>query len=203
MEPFYTKDIVPDSQKNSEPKKENFIVELFKFTVIALAVVLPIRFFIAQPFVVQGASMDPTFATGEYLIINQLGYHLGNPQRGDVIVFKFPKDETKYFIKRVIGLPGEEVIIKNTSVIIKNKDNPQGFTLPEPYISVQNERSETYDSGIIGTDQYFVMGDNRLQSYDSRSWGILSRDFIIGTPFVRLFPLAKISLFPGGFKEEK
>jgi signal peptidase I len=123
-----------------QPKKENFFGEIAKFTIVALLVVLPIRLFIAQPFIVSGASMDPTFETGQYLIVDQLSYHVGNPDRGQVIIFKYPKDETKYFIKRVIGLPGETVIIDGTSVIIKNKQHPDGFKLIEPYISLNNRK---------------------------------------------------------------
>src|SRR5438105_1933429 len=107
MEPYpYRQEPQPSSlPPTPPPKKESFFGEIFKFTLIALVIVLPIRFFIAQPFIVQGASMDPTFETGEYLIVDQLSYHLGNPERGQVIIFKYPKDESKYFIKRVIGLP--------------------------------------------------------------------------------------------------
>lgn len=205
MEPFNSQapySSTPPSTPQQQPKKENFFWEIFKFTVVALAIVLPIRLFIAQPFIVSGASMDPTFATGEYLIVDQLSYHIGNPQRGQVVIFRYPKDETKYFIKRIIGLPGEKVSIKGTEVTIINKDNPQGFKLSEPYISAANEKEDdiTVD---LQDGQYFVMGDNRRQSFDSRSWGILPRSDIIGTPFVRLFPLDKISLFPGDFDEPK
>src|SRR4051812_20415331 len=109
-----------------QPKKENFFWEIFKFTVIALIIILPIRLFIAQPFIVSGASMDPTFETGEYLIVDQLSYRTGDPVRGQVMIFRYPKDETKYFIKRVIGLPGETVSIDGTVVSIKNTAHPEG-----------------------------------------------------------------------------
>jgi signal peptidase I len=185
-----------------QPKKENFFGEIAKFTIVALLVVLPIRLFIAQPFIVSGASMDPTFETGQYLIVDQLSYHVGNPDRGQVIIFKYPKDETKYFIKRVIGLPGETIIIDGTSVIIKNKQHPDGFKLIEPYISLNNQKEDT-GTYVMKDNEYFVMGDNRRESFDSRSWGILPRDLIIGTPFIRLYPLDRISLLPGNYKEAK
>ena len=204
MEPYST-----NSSNSHSPvlptkpiKKESFLGEIVKFTIVALFIVLPVRLFIAQPFIVSGASMDPTFATGEYLIVDQLSYHVGNPTRGQVAIFKYPKDETKYFIKRVIGLPGETVIINGTNVIIKNKEHPDGFTLNEPYISLNNEKEDTQTT-TLKPGEYFVMGDNRKESFDSRSWGILPRDLIIGTPFVRLFPANKISIFPGDFKEAK
>jgi signal peptidase I len=204
MEPYTTN----SSPTSSSPlpvapiKKESFFGEIVKFTIIALVIVLPVRLFIAQPFIVSGASMDPTFATGEYLIVDQISYHIGNPSRGQVTVFKYPKDESKYFIKRIIGLPGETVVIDGTNVIIKNKAHPDGFTLNEPYISLNNEKEDSL-SMTLKDGEYFVMGDNRRESFDSRSWGVLPRDLIIGTPFVRLFPANKISIFPGDFKEAK
>lgn len=193
----------PSNKPQPTEKKENFFWEIFKFTAIALAIVLPIRLFIAQPFIVSGASMDPTFKTGQYLIVDQLSYHLGEPQRGQVVIFKYPKDETKYFIKRIIGLPGETVKIEGTQVTIINKANPQGFTLTEPYIEADHEKDDSPMSFTLKADEYFVLGDNRAQSFDSRAWGVVPRSLIIGTPFVRLFPLGKISIFPGDYPEAK
>ncbi len=94
-----------------------------------LSLFFPIRLFVAQPFIVSGASMDPTFETGEYLIVDQLSYHFDDPVRGQVVIFKYPKDESKYFIKRVIGLPGETVQIEGTDVTIFNESNPDGKKL--------------------------------------------------------------------------
>ena len=207
MEPYFTNSSNQNFTSSTPPpeqpiKKESFFGEIIKFTIIALAIVLPIRLFIAQPFIVSGASMDPTFATGEYLIVDQLSYHIGDPARGQVVIFKYPKDETKFFIKRVIGLPGETVIIDGTSVIIKNKANLDGFKLNEPYISLNNEKEDSI-TVTLKTGEYFVMGDNRKESFDSRAWGVLPRDLIIGTPFVRLFPANKINIFPGDYKEAK
>ncbi len=185
-------------------KKESFFGEIIKFTIIALIIVLPVRLFIAQPFIVSGASMDPTFATGEYLIVDQLSYHIGDPARGQVIIFKYPKDETKYFIKRVIGLPGETVSFEGTNVIITNKANPDGFTLNEPYVSLNNEKDDTGLAPVtLKAGEYFVMGDNRKESFDSRAWGPVPRSLVIGTPFVRLFPANKISILPGDYHEAK
>ncbi len=146
--------------------------------------------------------MDPTFETNDYLIVDQLSYRLDNPQRGQVVIFKYPKDETKYFIKRIIGLPGETVVLENGTVTIKNKDNPAGFTLTEPYIDPKNFKSDNA-TFPLQSDQYFVMGDNRLQSSDSRAWGTLPRNLIVGTPFIRLFPFNEIGIYPGSYKETK
>ncbi|MCC2630926.1 MAG: signal peptidase signal peptidase [Candidatus Paceibacter sp.] len=190
------------SQPEPVQKKESFFVEIFKFTFIALLIVLPIRLFIAQPFIVSGASMDPTFETGQYLIVDQLSYNVGEPKRGQVVIFKYPKDETKYFIKRIIGLPGETVNVNGTSVTIKNRTYPDGFKLDEPYVSLNNEKEDSLTI-TLKNNEYFVMGDNRRESFDSRSWGALPRSDIIGKPFVRLFPLDSISIFPGNYKEAK
>ncbi len=186
----------------NEEKKEHFFKDLIKFGILAFIVVLPIRFFVAQPFIVSGASMDPTFETGEYLIVDQLSYRIGEPERGQVVIFKYPKDPSKYFIKRIIGLPGESVEINGTTVTIKNKTYPNGFTLDEPYISEVNEKEDNIKVTLKDTD-YFVMGDNRRQSSDSRVWGTLPRNLIIGTPLIRLFPFQKISVHPGTFRESK
>ncbi|HVS79637.1 MAG TPA: signal peptidase I [Candidatus Paceibacterota bacterium] len=186
------------------PKKDReqgggFFSELFKFALIALFIVLPFRIFIAQPFIVNGASMDPTFKSGDYLIVDQLSYRFENPPRGSVVVFKYPKDTTKYFIKRIIGLPGETVSIQGSSVTIKNAENPAGFTLDEPYI--QFPKTDDNLTVTLGPTQYFVMGDNRLGSSDSRAWGPVDKSLIIGRPILRLFPLGEIGIFPGGYDE--
>lgn len=183
------------------PKKTSFLKDTIIFAVIALAVILPIRYYVAQPFIVDGASMDPTFATNQYLIVDEISYRFEPVARGDVIIFKYPNDTTKYFIKRVIGLPGETVQIEGRQVLIKNKDNPQGFTLTEPYIAPANFASD-HTLVTLSDSQYFVMGDNRGGSFDSRAWGAVDKKYIIGRPFLRLFPLNKISLFPGAATEK-
>ncbi len=181
------------------PKKENFFVEIIRFTLIALLIVVPIRIFIAQPFIVQGASMDPTFETGQYLIVDQLTYRFDTPQRGDVVVFRYPKDTSKFFIKRVIGLPGDSITIDRTTVTIKNADHPEGFTLEEPY--VQEMRPDAVMEETLGEHEYFVMGDNRNASSDSRVWGVLRDNLIIGRALVRLLPITKTDILPGKYTQ--
>lgn len=190
--------------KNSPPRNEKphdaneetgFFTELFKFALIALFIVLPFRLFIAQPFIVNGASMDPTFENGDYLIVDQLSYRFDGPERGEPVIFKYPKDRTKYFIKRIVGMPMETVIIRGETVTIKNDRFPEGFTIDEPYI-----RHHKTDDDIVMTlkeNEYFVMGDNRSGSSDSRVWGALPEEDIVGRPLVRLFPLSKLGIFPG------
>lgn len=188
------------STLKNEPKekKESFIGEVTRLSIFALIIVLFVRIFIAQPFVVSGASMEHTFSTGQYLIVDQLTYRFNEPKRGDVIVFRYPKDPSKYFIKRIIGVPGDTVIIHGNQVTIKNKDHQNGIVLDEhsyvPHMSEDNNETRT-----LGSDEYFVMGDNRDQSSDSRIWGVLNRDLIMGRALLRLFPFNELGVFPGNY----
>lgn len=181
--------------KAEETSTGSFLLEIIKFTVISILIVAPIRFFIAQPFIVRGESMDPTYSDGQYLIIDELTYRRKVPARGDVIVFKYPKDPSKYFIKRIIGLPNETVEIKNGIPSISSLENPKGKILSEPYL--KDLSFETVLSQKLGPDEYFVMGDNRSNSLDSRIWGPLPKENITGRVLVRLFPFQSAGLFPG------
>lgn len=178
------------------PSKENFWKELLKFAVLAVIIVVPIRTFIAQPFIVSGPSMDPTFKHREYLIVDELTYRFQEPKREDVVIFRYPIDPDTFFIKRIIGLPGETVRAVNGKITIVNKENPQGFMFDDSHIT---DKHRTFDnfSKTLGPTEYFVMGDNRPESSDSRLWGPLDRKHIVGRPFLRLFPLTRIGVFPG------
>ncbi len=167
--------------------------EIIKFVAITLIIVVPIRTFIAQPFIVSGASMYPTFQENEYLIVDELSYRLRPPERGEVIIFRYPKMPSKYFIKRVIGLPGEKVTIKNGHVFITSAGK-KAVELNEPYAQ---DGSGTDFEISLNPNQYFVLGDNRPVSLDSRSWGPLDKKFITGRAVVRLFPLTRTALIPG------
>lgn len=175
-------------------KKQSFFAELVQLALIAVLVVIPFRVFVAQPFVVNGASMDPTFKNGDYLIVDQVKFKLNSPERGEVLIFKYPRDTKKYFIKRIIGLPGETIEIKNGEVTIINEESPEGFALTEPYIVFK--KNDNF-SVKLNADEFFVLGDNRLGSADSRLWGPLPEKLIVGRPLIRLFPINKISVFPG------
>jgi signal peptidase I len=179
--------------KNTGP---GFVVEIFRFAVLALLIVVPFRMFIAQPFIVSGASMSPTFETGQYLIVDQLTYHLEPPTRGDVVIFRYPEDPSKFFIKRLIGLPGETVEMQGQTVSIRDPKTGKSTTLDEPYLHDFNTRDD-YLTVTLGPDEYFVMGDNRGASSDSRVWGAVPKKLMVGRAFVRLLPANKISLFPG------
>lgn len=182
-------------------KKESLwqsIWEFVRFAIIAVIIVIPIRVFIAQPFIVSGSSMVPTFQDGQYLVIDEISYRLGNIKRDDVVVFHYPKDTTKYFIKRIIGLPGEIVDIKGSAVTITNKEHPDGFVLGQPF--VKNESSDIFHFELKD-DEYFVMGDNRSQSSDSRYWGAVPKDLMVGRALIRLLPVNKINIFPGNYQQ--
>ena len=186
-----------DLLPSSTPKKSTFkeiLKEIFIFIVIAFGIVLPFRIYIAEPYLVDGRSMDPTFATGDYLIVDKLSYRMESPERNSVVVFKYPKDTSKSFIKRIIGLPGETVIVKNKTVTIINSENPEGFLVDTSYVTHPSDGS--FETKLAG-DEYYVLGDNRAESFDSRFWGPLQKKYILGKPVVRLFPFNKIDLFPG------
>jgi signal peptidase I len=174
--------------------KDTSLKELIKFALIAIVIIVPIRLFIARPFVVSGDSMVPTFLDGQYLIVDQLSYKLEKPQRGDVIIFKYPLDQTKYFIKRVIGLPNETISSQNGIITISDKKNPQGIVLKEPYLV--NKSADSW-SHSTGDNEYFVMGDNRPWSSDSRAWGNLNESYIVGRPLIRVLPINQKNILPG------
>lgn len=176
-----------------EKKKESWL-DLIKFGFIVLVIVIPFRIFIAQPYIVEGSSMDPTFKDGDYLIVDQISYKFEQPARGAVIILKYPKDTSKNFIKRVIGFPGETVDIHGGDVYIKTASSTDEVKLDEPYIKYPKFENYQY---TLKAGEYFVMGDNRAGSSDSRIWGPLPAEDIVGRPLFRLLPLSSISVWPG------
>lgn len=170
-----------------------FILEISKIVALALLVVLPVRYFVFQPFYVKGESMEPNFSNGDYLIIDEISYRLREPARGEVIVFRYPNDPSQRYIKRIIGLPGETVEINNGQIMIYNLAGEKSV-LEEPYLpdSILTNWSKKM---TLSQSEYFVLGDNRLASADSRRWGSLPRENIIGRALLRAWPptaLAKI-----------
>lgn len=176
---------------------------LLAYTVMALGLALFIRFFIAAPYMVSGASMEPTFFDWHYLIIDKIIYEISDPVRGDVIVLKLPQDTGRSLIKRVIGLPGEVVRISGSKVIIVNAEYPKGFTLDEPYIDPANASTGESLEVTLGQDEYFVLGDNRHVSSDSRIWGKLPKQDIVGRADIRMFPFNMIAVLPGEMRYQK
>ncbi|MDE2399700.1 MAG: signal peptidase I [Patescibacteria group bacterium] len=171
--------------------------ELVRFIIIALIIVIPIRVYVIEPFVVSGSSMFPTFKNGDYLIVDKVSYELGSPKRDDVVVFRYPNDQTKFFIKRIIGLPNETVDIKGSVITITNAQHKDGFQLNEPFVKDPSDNNTHF---VLKSDEYFVMGDNRNASSDSRFWGAVKSNLLIGKAFLRLLPLTDISVMPGQYK---
>ena len=183
--------------KNTFKEVADSFVDLIKIMVISAIIVIPIRYFLFQPFFVKGASMEPNFKDGEYLIIDEITYRFHEPERGDVIVFKYPNDPKQYYIKRIIGLPGEAVEIKDGDVYIYDKGGERTLLMENylPDYDVTNLMNLGKTTFNLEEGRYFVMGDNRVQSSDSRSWGDLKKDFIVGRVVLRAYPFSRAGLF--------
>jgi len=184
---FFRKD------KRKSPKKEEeglgvFFIEVLKIAIISLAIIIPVRYFLIQPFVVKGSSMEPSFSSGDYLIIDEISYRFSEPERGDVIVFKYPRNPSQYYIKRIIALPGEKIQIKNGEIIIYNNEFPGGIEIDEKYIPEDINTPGEVDT-VVSEGEFFVLGDNRTASSDSRVWGELNKENIIGKAWIRGWPL--------------
>ncbi|MFH0969428.1 MAG: signal peptidase I [Patescibacteria group bacterium] len=207
----------PEKSNVFQGKKEsylgvgNFLLEIVKVFILAFVIIVPIRVFLFQPFFVQGASMEPNFEDGQYLIINELGYKetsigiagkqlfamssFKELKRGDVVVFRYPKDPKQFFIKRIVALPGEKMKISEGKVFIFNKENPEGFVLDESMYLSGNAKTSGDLTEQLSEDQYFVMGDNRSYSHDSRAFGPIGKEFIVGRVLVRAWPFDKAEVY--------
>lgn len=186
-----TSETPTDTSKKGE--KGSFI----RVFLITFFVALLIRLFIAQPFIINGDSMEPTFESGEYLIVDEVTYKLGEPQRGEVIIFKFPKNQSKFFIKRIVGLPNESIEIKNGKIFITDATGETKEYIEE-YIT---EKTDGNIEIKLGKEEYFVMGDNRIVSSDSRRWGPVQKNLIVGRAFMRFLPITKIGVLPGNYSK--
>lgn len=163
-----------------------FILETFKIVVLALLIVIPIRYFLFQPFFVRGQSMEPSFQGGDYLIVDQLSYRFQEPQRGEVIVFRYSHNRSQNYIKRIIGLPGETIEIQDNKIVVYH--NGEAEILGETAYLPANIQTTGGLRVQLNDDEFFVLGDNRTFSSDSRSWGPIKRGDIIGKVFVRAWP---------------
>lgn len=200
-----------DTSSQEIAKSPSVFVELLKVVFWALIIIIPIRVFLFQPFFVQGASMEPNFHDGEYLIVNELGYKqtdvaFGDKdlfvvkpykelRRGDVVVFRYPKNPSQYFIKRVVGLPGEKVRIENNKITIYNNDNPEGMVLDESSYIPSTTLTVDGQTISLSNNEYFVLGDNREHSSDSRVWGPVPQKNIIGKVLIRAWPINEFTFF--------
>lgn len=175
-------------------KSLSFILEIAKIVVVALAIVIPIRYFLFQPFFVKGESMQPNFQNGDYLIIDEISYRFREPQRGEVIVFKYPQNESQLFIKRIIGVPGEKIEINNNAIKVTKKDGQLVDLKETSYLPSSIETAGNMNI-TLENNQYFMLGDNRQFSYDSRRFGVVNKNEIIGKVFLRAWPFASLGLF--------
>jgi signal peptidase I len=173
-----------------------FVWEITKVAAISLAIILPVRYFLIQPFYVKGASMEPNFHDNEYLIIDELSYRFNEVQRGQVVVFRYPRNPQEFYIKRIIALPGEEIQIKDGLITIFNDNYPDGLIMEEDYLSPDLKTSyESTEKVVVGPNEYFVMGDNRNASKDSRTFGPVNSEFVTGKVLFRGWPLSKVTFF--------
>jgi signal peptidase I len=190
-----------DPFTNINPPQTNYsspFIEIVQTVVIFLAILMIIFLFVAQPHKVQGPSMFPTFKDGDYIITDKLTYRFSEPKRGDVIVFENPKNHSDDFIKRIIGLPGDKVKVINSHISVNDQ------VLTEPYLKpsvmtdgrffLEEGQEKTVDPGM-----YFVLGDNRPYSSDSREWGLVKKSEILGRVIVRYWPPQSAGLFPGSY----
>jgi signal peptidase I len=209
-----------ENKNNQEIQGENYGVggifwEITKVIIWVVLIIVPLRVFLVQPFFVQGASMEPNFEDKEYLIINELGYkrtdvgfsYSGKKvnfftvmpfkefNRDDVVVFRYPKNPSTFYIKRIIGLPGEKIEISGGKVKIYNQENPNGFILDESGYLSPSEETTGEEVKQLTDEEYFVMGDNRKYSSDSRSWGPVPKYDVIGKVLIRAWPFGKAKVF--------
>lgn len=188
-----------EREKNKKPEslaKSSglFIWEVAKIVIISLAIILPIRYFLIQPFYVKGASMEPTFHDHQYLLIDEISYRFSDPQRGDIVVFRYPNDPSQFFIKRIIGLPGEKLEIRNNNITVFNIKYPDGAILEESYL----DKSVTTTGDIsvqLSNNEYYLLGDNRNSSLDSRFFGSVQKKLLVGRTWIRVWPFNKFQQF--------
>lgn len=167
---------------------KDFFIELLQVVIVALAIIIPVRYFFIKPFYVKGASMEPTFFDHEYLVIDEISYRFKEPVRGDIVVFRYPRDPKQYFIKRIVGLPGETIQITGNGVFVN------GDRVEEAYLA-EGEQTRGEIVVTLQPDEYFVLGDNRSFSLDSRSFGPLPRQYIVGKTWIRGWPFDKVTVF--------
>ena len=166
----------------------SFFAEVIKIVIIALVIVIPIRYFVFQPFFVRGQSMEPNFYHGDYLIVEKISFRLREIKRGEVVVFRHPNKLATAFIKRIIGLPGETIKIRDGTVYLQEQALDESVYLPE------NLRTTGDLEIILGENEFFVLGDNRDASLDSRKWGALPREDIVGRVHLRAWPINAFAL---------
>lgn len=170
-----------------------FVFEVVQIFVIAAAIIIPVRYFLVQPFIVKGASMEANYFDGEYLVIDELTPRFREYERGEVVVFRPPNAGNQHYIKRIIGLPGETVEIKDGVITIYNEEYPNGAALEEDYIDEYTVGHQRVD---LGLDEYYLLGDNRDHSLDSRKFGAVKEGSITGRVWFRGLPFDRMGTMP-------
>jgi len=191
-----------EEENISSPEKSfwksalSFGLEIFKTVIISLAIILPIRYFVIQPFMVDGASMEPNFYDKQYLVINEISYRFNEPTRGEVVVFKNPQNIKEFYIKRVIGLPGETIRIESGQIYIKPKNKEKFVQIDESdYLPESLRTSGNINDLELKENEFFVLGDNRANSKDSRVLGPVQKELIMGKVWIRGFPFPEVRIF--------
>ncbi len=189
---------------NIEPKKDAnrsslgsvaaFIWDLVKILVVALAIIIPFRTFVAEPFVVSGSSMVPNFHYKDYLIIDRISYQFHQPKRGDVIVLKYPKDTFQYYIKIISGCPVDQISCQQGKVDVLTKGTQQLEVLKEDYLPSNAPTTNCKHLTTMGSEEYFVLGDNRNNANDSHTGWTVPRQDIIGKAWLSVWPPGKWGL---------
>lgn len=172
----------------------SFIAEVAKVVIISLAIIIPVRYFLIQPFYVKGASMEPTLHDYQYLIVDELTYRFSDPQRGEIVVLKNPRNPHEFFIKRILGLPEERLVIHNGEITVYQPGKKEGTAVVESYLP---DEALTHGSVDISLeeDEYYVLGDNREASLDSRVFGPILKSSIIGRTWIRAWPWTALTYF--------
>ena len=198
MFPFWRRVLVSARLLESDERPSSLLL-----WIISVVIVVKIaQVYVIQPFIVDGGSMLPTFHNKEFLLVDKFSYLIGEPDRGDILIFKLYEGGSnqyvgKHLIKRVIGLPGERVVVRDGTTTIYNDTYPEGFTLDESFI-LYKDKEKNVDI-TLDENHYFVMGDNRAQSYDSRDWGPLNKENIKGQVLLRIYPFGTASYEPGRY----
>jgi signal peptidase I len=200
MPDFIEKDteVEEDSvNKKSQPKIImlnflKFIFELFKLVLIVIVLAAAIRYFLISPYQVDGSSMTPTLTDKDYLLVEKVNFIFRNPSRGDIVVFRYPLNTTINYVKRIIGVAGDKITIKDGNITVSNSQYPSGVVLQENYLSTSSKTSVMGDSSekswVVSEGEFFVLGDNREHSDDSRSWGIVPKENILGKVWLEVYP---------------
>jgi signal peptidase I len=180
----------PPSTPGAEPSPARAAFSWLRDLTLSIVIAIIIILFLYQPVRVEGTSMMPSLVNEERIFINKFVYRFSGIERGDTVVFQFPRDTSKSYIKRVIGMPGDVVLVDHGTVLVNGK------ALDEPYVLPGNRDDTTYKEIKVEPDCYYVLGDHRNSSNDSRNWGTVKRGFIYGKAVFVYWPLDRLGLLP-------